>query len=158
MYKKNIFSNKKKSVALEFTEENFPSLFYPVEILNTTNLNSSNSYAEKLNHVIEEIDNNDILEPGCVKITIDKNNKIKSVYNPSNQTLGKPIDYLIQFKKDIEPMFERWENFKKNYIDLYGEEDYYHQYKFPNYDYNYLYKEFEEEEEEEFYDLEDINY
>ena len=157
MYKNNIFTNKKKSAALVFNEDSFPSLSKQVEIENTT-IPNTESYAEKLNNVIEEIENNDILQPGWVKISIDKNNKIQSVYNPGDQSLDKPIDYLSQFKKDIEPMFERWETFKKNYIDLYGEDDYYHYYKFPNYDYNYLYKEDEEEEEEEIYDLADSDY
>jgi hypothetical protein len=68
------------------------------------------------------------------------------------------MDYLSQFKKDIEHMFHRWENFKKEYIDLYGEDDYYLYYKFPNYDYSYLYKEDDEEEEEEINDFEEYEY
>jgi len=153
MYKTNIFTNKKKQVTLGYTEENFPSLLKQLQSTSNS-LSNIGSYADKLNKITEEIENKDILQPGWVKITIDKNNKIQSVYNPGEKAQHKQTDYLSQFKKDIEPMFDRWENFKKNYLELYGEDDYYHYYKFPNYDYSYLYKEEDEEENSdiEFYD------
>lgn len=159
MYKTNIFTNKKKQVTLVNSEESFPSLSKQKETTNSC-ISNKVSYADKLNMIIEETENKDVLQPGWVKITIDKNNKIQSVYNPGEKYLDKQIDYISQFKKDIEPMFDRWENFKKKYIDLNGEDDYYHYYKFPNYDYSYLYKEDdeEEEEEEEIYDLVEDEY
>jgi hypothetical protein len=56
-------------------------------------------------------------------------------------------------------MFDRWEKYKVNYIELYGEDDYYHYHTFPNYDYSYLNKIEEECDETEFdneYDYSDL--
>lgn len=159
MNKNNIFTNKKKQIPLVYNDESFPSLSKQIETSDNS-IAKIGSYAEKLNRIVEETENKDILQPGWVKITIDKNNKIQSVYNPGNKSIDNHVDYLSQFKINIEPMFERWENFKKNYIELYGEDDYSHYYKFPNYDYSYLYKEEDEEDNSdlEIYDLIEEDY
>ena len=158
MYKTNIFTNKKKQVTLVYNEESFPSLSKQVDPTSNS-ISNTESYADKLNMIIEETENKDILQPGWVKISINKYNKIQSIYNPGEKSLEKTMDYLSQFKKDIEPMFQRWENYKNEFIDLYGEDDYNHYYKFPNYDYSYLYKEEEEDQdEEEIYDLVEEDY
>jgi hypothetical protein len=44
-------------------------------------------------------------------------------------------------------MINRWEKYKNNYIELYGEHDYEYHHKFPNYDYSYLNLSDEDEEE-----------
>jgi hypothetical protein len=148
---KNIFSNNVKKIEVKLTNEYFPSLTKVKVVENTSeNVNSyeiekNTSYVDKLNTIIEEISDEDVIKPGWVKISIDKNNKIHSVYNNSQQKELVPINECEQFKKNIQPMFDRWENYKINYIELYGEDNYNYYHIFPNYDYSYLNKVEQEE-------------
>ena len=165
MYKSNnSFTNKKKRIELNLDSIEFPSLVKEKKVDHETNdnneLKKNISYVDKLNLMIDEKENEDILKPGWVKISIDKNNKIHSLYNNSNNLeIENTVDEMEEFKKNLIPMFERWENYKKNYIEMYGEDDYYYHHRFPNYDYSYLYKEEEEDQdEEEIYDLVEEDY
>lgn len=82
------------------------------------------------------------MEPGCILITRDKNNKIITFKNEVNQSLEnndkKTLSFSDEIRRDLKPMFDRWEKYKSNFIELYGEHDYYHYHTFPNYNYDYL--------------------
>lgn len=152
MNKNNIFSNKSKPVNL--TEEFFPSLPNQKEnnIL-SDGIKKNSSYAEKLNcHLDEEVSFE--IDPGSVVIYRDQNNKIYYKYGKSMLKEKPSLHEMEEFKNNIKEMFERWENYKNNFIELNGEDEYNKQYRCTNYDYSYLldeedeYSDFEEEEED----------
>jgi hypothetical protein len=156
MNKNNIFSNKSKPVNL--TEEFFPSLpNQKEENILSGDIKKNISYAEKLNCAIKEEISLDT-DPGSVVIYRDENNKIHYKYGKSMLKEKPSLHEMEEFKNNIKEMFERWENYKNNFIELNGEDDYNKQYRCPNYDYSYLnvseeeeevYSDFEEEEEED---------
>ena len=164
MYKSNnVFTNKKKNIELNLGCKEFPSLITEKKMEDETNVNNefkkNISYVDKLNLIIEEKENEDILKPGWVKISIDKkNNKIDTLYNNSNLEIENKVNEMEEFKKNLIPMFERWENYKKNYIENNGEDDYYYHHRFPNYDYSYLYKNDEDDISDIEFELEEENY
>ena len=145
----NIFSNKSKPVNL--TEEFFPSLPSQKEnnILSDS-IKKNSSYAEKLNCEIKENMSFEI-DPGSVVIYRDQNNKIQYEYGKSMLKEKPSLHEMEEFKNNIKEMFERWENYKNNFIKLNGEDEYNKQYRCTNYDYSYLL----EEEEDEYSDFEE---
>ena len=81
------------------------------------------------------------MEPGCILITRDKNNKIITFKNESQSLENndkKTLSFSDEVRRDLKPMFDRWDKYKSNFIELYGEHDYYHYHTFPNYNYDYL--------------------
>lgn len=153
MYRsENLFTNKSKKIEINLSEQFFPSLTAEKkEDLNNSDIKKNISYIDKLNMMVEEEEKEDILKPGWVKIYLDKNNKIRQIYNNSEEKSVEKIDEMIMFRKNIQPMFDRWENYKKTYIENNGEDDYYYHHMIPNYDYSYLFK---NEEEDDFSDYE----
>jgi hypothetical protein len=151
MIKNNIFSNKSKPVNLG--EDFFPSLPNQKEDNKlSVDIKKNISYAEKLNWVVED----DLileLDPGSVVIYKDKNNKIHYKYGKSMLKEKTPLHEMEEFKNNIKEMFDRWENYKNNFIELNGEDDYNKLYRCPNYDYSYL--NLSDEDDEEYSDFED---
>jgi hypothetical protein len=143
--------NPKKEINM--SNENFPELVSTnFSIHESSTPKKSISYIDKLNLVAEESkEKEDTLLPGWIKIYRDKNNNIKTISNP-NSIDSISVEDTIQ--KRLGPMITRWENYKTEYINLYGEDDYEFNYKFPNYNYNY----FDELDElEELEELEQLN-
>jgi len=153
MNKNNMFSNKSKPVNL--AKEFFPSLpSQKEENILSGDIKKNISYAEKLNcHLDEEVSFK--IDPGSVVIYRDEYNKIHYKYGKSILKEKTPLHEMEEFKNNIKEMFERWENYKNNFIELNGEDEYNKQYRSSNYDYSYLleedeedYSDFEEEEED----------
>jgi hypothetical protein len=148
--KNNRYISKKKNYSLPLTDQNFPvlSLHQPNNNLNQTIMEknmdveiiNNTSYTEVLNSFCLNSNKNndndiDYIKPGWIKIFINNHNKIEWKENP----LKKPIlNENIRIKQALQPMIERWDEYKNNFIDLNGEDDYNYYYKFPNYDYSYL--------------------
>lgn len=156
MYKNkdNIFS--KKSKPLNLSEEFFPSLSNnKVDDPSMVEIKKNISYAEKLNCAVKEEMIMEI-EPGTVVISIDKKNNIFSRYGTSTLKEKNTLNEMEEFKNNIKEMFERWENYKNTFIELYGEDEYNKQYKCPNYNYDYLNLDESDEDEEEYSDYEMI--
>ena len=162
---KNMINKNKKysssTTTFYFNEESFPTLKSDnQENINIQQDNSeikkSISYLDKLNFITDEETTPDKydLKPGWILITRDKNNKIITFKNEINKVEDNDLrSFSDKIKTDLKPMFDRWEKYKSDYIELYGEDDYYHNYTFPNYDYRYLNITDDETEECEYSDV-----
>jgi len=166
----NVFTNKnKKNLSLSSSssnfflrEDSFPSLNKESGKEDTSNNNTeikkSISYVDKLNYCNEDENksqNKYDLKPGWILITRDKNNKIITFKNELKQPLEnkKTLSFSDEVRRDLKPMFDRWEKYKSNFIELYGEDDYYYYHTFPNYNYDYLNLSDSEVEESEYSDM-----
>jgi hypothetical protein len=150
MNRYNIFNNKKSSSSQSFylREESFPKLDASYNILekeeNIGEMKKNISYVDKLNYMIEEKIKDD-LKPGWIRLTLNRKKNVNIIKNDN-----KLNDFDIssdEIKKRLQPMIDRWENYKLNYIELYGEDEYYYHHKFPNYNYSCYLNIIEEDDE-----------
>ena len=159
MNRYNIFNNKNKKLSynpsFHLTEESFPKL----AIDNKLEKGESNgemkkniSYVDKLNYMVEEENSKDDLKPGWIRLSLNRKKNININNNKiNNNEFNISSD---EIKKRLQPMIDRWENYKLNYIELNGEDDYYHYHKFPNYDYScYLSEEEDDDETNEYFNI-----
>jgi len=164
----NAFTNKNKkysssTTTFYFNEDSFPTLKSDIQEdiqQDNSEIKKSISYIDKLNYITDEDIKTDKydLKPGWILITRDKNNKIITFKNEINKVEDEDLrSFSDKIKTDLKPMFDRWEKYKTDYIELYGEDDYYHNHTFPNYDYRYLNITDDENEECEYSDV-DIEY
>jgi hypothetical protein len=129
--KDNSFSKIEKKIQLDSAME-FPSLFDVMPALQNEN-------KEKKNYVDMLIENNeekkDVYLPGWLHISMDKNRKIKKIFNgkeyetPKNRgeqeiELLNKTEYNKKAIKVISEMVQNWENYKTWYITLYGTDCY----------------------------------
>jgi len=129
--KENSFSKIEKKIQVDSVME-FPSLSDVMPAL-------QNEYKEKKNYVDMLIENNeekkDVYLPGWIHISMDKNRKIKKIFNgkeyeiPKNRgeqhiELLNNREYNKKAVKVISEMVQNWENYKTWYISLYGAECY----------------------------------
>jgi len=177
MDKYNMFTNKNKknltSSNFFFKEELFPTLKSSKENNANDNINDnindnseikkSISYVDKLNFCNEDENksqNKYDLKPGWILITRDQNNKIVTFKNDPVNTLENKNKnthtFSQEMKRDLKPMLDRWEKYKTDFIELYGEDDYYHYHTFPNYNYDYLNLSDNEVDEYESSDIDEI--
>ena len=105
-------------------EESFPSL------ISNDNIETAESAMNFISATKKEKikDNNSLIMdkilPGWVRISMNNNRKIVYEYGENTN-----IDYDAEYedyvvKKEINAMINRWEKYKENYLDLYGEEEY----------------------------------
>ena len=124
-------------------DESFPSLLVENKIESKVETMNFASAAKK--ERVEE-DNSTIMDkvpPGWVRISMAPNRKYVYEYGDSSN-----IDYDERYEQDIinegiNSMIRRWEKYKEDYLDLYGEEEC-EKYFTPYNPYN---TEYEEEEE-----------
>lgn len=129
--KENSFSKIEKKIQVDSTME-FPSLFDVIPALQNEN-------KEKKNYVDMLIENNeekkDVYLPSWLHISMDKNRKIKKIFNgkeyetPKNRgeqdiELLNNAEYNKKAVKVISEMVQNWENYKTWYISLYGTDCY----------------------------------
>ena len=165
----NYFLNKNKNKlesSFVLKEEMFPELHKKEEIqINNNSLNPN----EKKNNFSTLFKNKDILEKMDIENNMDLEREkeeegwvtLKKGISYSIHQNSKKINELKEKEKEKEEVvdprivFEKltklYENWKKNYIDMWGYEEYEKNYRFPNYDYSYLESETFEEEIEELY-------
>lgn len=138
----NCFKNDKKSIKkpdLFFTDNDFPDIVNSNKNNNTEN-NQILNYSEvtkKENIQVEEEHVNEI-KPGWVKIFRDfKTGKIKSEYrknNEKNNYMNYSYDYEV--KKSLNHLIHKWNKYKNDFIELYGEDVYEKVFKIPNCNYD----------------------
>jgi hypothetical protein len=164
----NVFTNKNKKNSSPsnffFREDSFPSLTKEDASNSNTEIKKSVSYVDKLNFCQEDENKTQDkynLKPGCILITRDKNNKIITFKNEVIQPLEnkdkKTLRFSDEVRRDLKPMFDRWDKYKSNFIELYGEHDYYYYHTFPNYNYDYLNSSDSEAEDSVFTDIDNDN-
>ena len=171
MNRYNIFNNKNKKLSsnssFHLTEESFPKLAIESKLeKEETNgeMRKNISYVDKLNYMVEEENSKDDLKPGWIRLSLNRKENININNNEVNHDNDNDYEFTIssdEIKKRLQPMIDRWENYKMNYIELNGEDDYDFHHRFPNYDYSYL-NIIEEEEDDSFdialaIDLQEIN-
>lgn len=129
--KENSFSKIEKKIKVDSVME-FPSLSDVMPALQNVN-------KEKKNYVDMLIENNEekkeVYLPGWLHISMDKNRKIKKIFNgkeyetPKNRCeqdieLLNKTEYNKKAIKVISEMVQNWENYKTWYIHLHGEDCY----------------------------------
>ena len=139
--KKNKIINSKKDNIFKVNDINFPLL---IKTENNREVKSFEfdkviiDFKEAVN--IENItinnkDDKDLLDEGYVKYYYDNNN-IQKIDNNVNKNVNKNVNNNYNFNdianKHIENMIDRWDNYKLNYISMYGEDIYIKTYLFPN--------------------------
>jgi hypothetical protein len=167
--KTNVFKSIKKTDEFNLNDTNFPSLNNCKEEENINckeeeniNCKEENNYSDIVKkYVIIDAEKLDDVEPGHVLLTLDKNAVIKKY---STSFLQEEIDRnnysehreKVRTNIIINNIIDKWDNYRKEYIELNGEDEYYSIYK-PNLD---LYDDDEEDDECEEYneDEEDIYY
>jgi len=124
-------------------QKDFPSfLESPVQKENTE---AVLNYAEKTKMEYVEPVKEDVLNPGWVEIQLNPTTRLKTIRYGEKRVIN---EYKPTFLDVLKKLEERYESWKKMYIENYGEEEYEKYYKFPNHDYYYFDRLDEEELEE----------
>ena len=137
----NIFmrdkNEKEKEKQLDPTifssSEHFPELISskPTSLINEKEEQSIKLYSDIVETEVKKEENTEEfkLKPGW--ILIDKSKKY-------NKTDGSENEYFANIKLIMQKTNVLYESRKKEYIELYGEDNYEKMFKFPNYDYEYF--------------------
>lgn len=161
---KNKNNNNKPESRFQLKEEMFPELNKTKDTHQST-LNTKNNFSTLFkNKDMEDMQEKDIDMDSVIEndgwITLKKSIPYSTTIIPKSKSISIPIpkkeeelvDPRIVFEK-LTKIYEKW---KKNYIELWGYDDYEKYYRFPNYDYSHLELELESdsgseviEEEEE---------
>jgi len=135
----NIFMRDKKEKEKQFdptifsSKEHFPELISskPTGLMNEKEEEQSMKlYSDIVETEIkkEEPPEEFKLKPGWIVLDKSKN------YNKTDDENEKMVDFILIMRK-MDVLYERR---KKEYIEVYGEDNYEKMYKFPNYDYEYF--------------------
>jgi len=137
--KDNIFLNKKYlsgnqvKTNQQFVNDidNFPILVNVNKTQKQEPIEEDKKYLEmaKTEIVKEELIEDDI-KPGHILITLE-GNKITKRYSRTNPSENTYQDYIKTTSIIIDNMIYRWNKYRDEFIDLYGEDEYYNVYK-PN--------------------------
>ena len=129
--KKNSFlsDNKKKEVVLK--DSDFPELVS----FNKENNIELNYKVASLKEIKSE-ENTYKLPEGWISYKYNENKVIVEPDNSFEETEETPEEYHSSAKKVIEKLIQKWEVYKNNYNEFYGEEEYENLYYISNYDYN----------------------
>uniref|UniRef100_A0A6C0LJL6 Uncharacterized protein n=1 Tax=viral metagenome TaxID=1070528 RepID=A0A6C0LJL6_9ZZZZ len=153
--KTNLFQKK---IGYEMDINNFPTLSSTPNISTTDNIDINESYIENLTKPVKQSNvlTFEELNPGWISINgssriIHKSKSISKSISKSGKAPFEPryIDMVNRINTN-------YVNYKENYIELWGQEEYEHMFLFPNYnycEYDY-YTDDEEEDDEEEYDEE----
>lgn len=167
MNRYNIFNNKNKKLSsnssFHLTEESFPKLAVDNKLEKEESngeMKKNISYVDKLNYMVEEENSKDDLKPGWIRLSLNRKENININNNEINNNEINNNEFNIssdEIKKRLQPMIDRWENYKMNYIELNGEDDYYFHHRFPNYDYScYLSEEEDDDETNEYFNIDTV--
>lgn len=150
--KKTVSNSFQKKIGYEMDVNNFPLLSTTDNKSTTNKTNMNESYVENLTKPTkqENIVTSEKLPPGWISM----NGPSSFIHtNKSKRTIPSLKPRYIDMMNRISTNYV---NYKENYIELWGEEEYEHMFLFPNYNYNYLeydyYTEDEEDDEEEYDD------
>ena len=102
----------------------FPTLIGDQFVSNTTSLDFKTASLK----VLKEEEKKEELKPGWTSYTIE-NGKLKKAGYQKEDEEDEP--FSVKAKRIIRIMVERWDRYKENYINLYGEDTYYKMYSFP---------------------------
>jgi len=129
---KNEIKNKKTEFS--FSEDMFPSLSDNTKQLKDTM--DDHIFLDKLLSENKEIDEEKkwVLPDGWVAVTRNAKDGNVSYNYGKNMKKEKEIG-LFELCEELAYKYEKWE---KDYINKWGEHEYYKMYKFPNYDYYYF--------------------
>lgn len=123
--------NEKKFV---MNEVEFPSISISNNTKKETKITNPN-YLEKIKTEQQPLETQDI-EPGWVEIQYNP----KNTKNIHGKNIKKQIPIKNTFLDVLEGLNKHYTSWKNNYIETWGEEEYYTLYNFPNYDYDYYNK------------------
>jgi hypothetical protein len=138
----NCFKNDKKSkkeTELFFTDNDFPDIVNLSKNNNTENTKTLN-YSEVTKKENRQVDNEveNEIKPGWVKIFRDlKTGKIKSEYRKNDEKNNyMNYSYDDEVKKSLNKLIQKWNKYKNDFIELYGEDVYEKVFKIPNSNYD----------------------
>ena len=155
----NNFNRKRSDEPLQVKvkPENFTLLDFPElapSIKSGDNDNELMDFASvtKKERILETVDDPYALKPGWTSITmnnitggsIKKTHVIPVKHNTES--------YHSMVTRGIQKMINRWEQYKTDYIDLYGEDMYEKMYLIPNYESVDDYDELEDPDDDDYYD------
>jgi hypothetical protein len=135
----NTYANREKKKVFLFNNESFPDLVSPKNQENV-NIEKNNPLFTKMIH--EQLEKEEE-EKEKEKEQEKKEEKRWIVlkkgvpYQKQEEPKKEPKKEQVEPRKVFELLTKNYENWKKNYIDLWGHDDYEHHYRFPNHDYRY---------------------
>lgn len=126
-------ANRENKKVFLFNNESFPDLVSPKNQENV-NIEKNNPLFTKMIHKQLEKEEEEEKEKEKKEekrwIVLKKGVPYQKQEEPKKEEEVEP-------RKVFELLTKNYENWKKNYIDLWGHDDYEHHYRFPNHDYRY---------------------
>ena len=139
---------KKKKTIVNFEDTNlFPALTH--EKNTNTNININKTRCDQksdlkdldfLQASMKEVPKEEILDkkwelkPGWVQITVDDNNRIVTRKHEDDDEYIQSDSEIFEeeVQQTLEILINTWDNYRRNYIESYGEDDYEKYYMFKN--------------------------
>jgi len=119
----NSFSNKKKAEAsFSINSMNFPELDSR-SVKNELVIESKN-YMDAIKMQNNETCIIDKVPDGCICYTLEKNNKITKRFGDASLSYFNGQSPVYDMNDVIDIMSSKWEKYRENYINLYGEDTY----------------------------------
>jgi hypothetical protein len=150
----------KKAELHEFTVDNFPSLTTSLAIEEQHSIPIECSYIDKLKTeqiINENINKDKYVKPGWIVIEKNKQNNTiftRNKVDEEKDKYKKEDNVTILCNQIIDNLIYKYNNYKNEYIELWGEDEYEKMYLFQNYEYGYFDRLDKEEYEEYMEELE----
>ena len=154
--KKNNFRDEKKIKTPSFTKDEFPELSKKnnTMVVETNMLSYATTTKKEIQDETKTKNENDDLQPGWLKIYKDTNgNIVKEFVKSKHRTKPNPITFHLHAVRHINQMKKRWEKYKDDYIESWGEDSYEQLCENENH-----YEENEDFSEEEYYSDDKFDY